>query len=67
MAQKKTKAKRRAKKNVARGVAHIHSTFNNTIVTITDEQGNAVSWSSAGALGFKGSRKSTPYAAQLAG
>ena len=67
MAQKKTKAKRRAKKNVARGVAHIHSTFNNTIVTSTDEQGNAVSWSSAGALGFKGSRKSTPYAAQLAG
>ena len=67
MAQKKTKAKRRAQKNVARGVAHIHSTFNNTIVTITDEQGNAVSWSSAGALGFKGSRKSTPYAAQLAG
>ena len=67
MAQKKTKAKRRAKKNVARGVAHIHSTFNNTIVTITDEQGNAVSCSSAGALGFKGSRKSTPYAAQLAG
>ena len=67
MAQKKTKAKRRAKKNVARGVAHIHSTFNNTIVTITDKQGNAVSWSSAGALGFKGSRKSTPYAAQLAG
>ena len=67
MAQKKTKAKRRAKKNVARGVAHSHSTFNNTIVTITDEQGNAVSWSSAGALGFKGSRKSTPYAAQLAG
>ena len=67
MAQKKTKAKRRAKKNVARGVAHIHSTFNNTIVTIIDEQGNAVSWSSAGAFGFKGSRKSTPYAAQLAG
>ena len=58
--------KRRARKNIARGVAHIHSTFNNTIVTITDENGNAVSWSSAGALGFKGSRKSTPYAAQLA-
>ena len=49
--------KRRARKNIARGVAHIHSTFNNTIVTITDENGNAVSWSSAGALGFKGSRK----------
>lgn len=58
--------KRRVKKNIARGVAHIHSTFNNTIVTITDEAGNAISWSSAGALGFKGSRKSTPYAAQLA-
>lgn len=58
--------KRRARNNIARGVAHIHSTFNNTIVTITDENGNAVSWSSAGALGFKGSRKSTPYAAQLA-
>ena len=66
MAKAQKKTKRRAKKNVARGVAHIHSTFNNTIVTITDEQGNAVSWSSAGALGFKGSRKSTPYAAQLA-
>lgn len=58
--------KRRVKKNVARGMAHIHSTFNNTIVTITDEGGNAISWSSAGALGFKGSRKSTPYAAQMA-
>ncbi len=58
--------KRRVKKNVARGMAHIHSTFNNTIVTITDEAGNAISWSSAGALGFKGSRKSTPYAAQMA-
>lgn len=59
--------KRRAKKNVARGVAHIHSTFNNTIVTITDEAGNAIAWSSAGALGYKGSRKSTPFAAQQAG
>ncbi|MDO4663517.1 30S ribosomal protein S11 [Allobaculum stercoricanis] len=58
--------KRRVKKNIARGMAHIHSTFNNTIVTITDEGGNAISWSSAGALGFKGSRKSTPYAAQMA-
>lgn len=57
--------KRRVKKNIARGMAHIHSTFNNTIVTITDEGGNAISWSSAGALGFKGSRKSTPYAAQM--
>lgn len=58
--------KRRVKKNVANGIAHIHSTFNNTIVTITDTQGNAISWSSAGALGFKGSRKSTPFAAQMA-
>ena len=59
--------KRRARKNVARGVAHIHSTFNNTIVTITDEAGNSIAWSSAGALGYKGSRKSTPFAAQQAG
>ena len=58
--------KRRTKKNVPLGVAHIHSTFNNTIVTITDPAGNALSWSSAGALGFKGSRKSTPFAAQSA-
>ena len=58
--------KRRVRKNIARGVAHIHSTFNNTIVTITDENGNAIAWSSAGALGFKGSRKSTPFAAQMA-
>ncbi len=61
-----TKSKRRVKKNVSAGIAHIHSTFNNTIVTITDAQGNAISWSSAGALGFKGSRKSTPFAAQMA-
>lgn len=66
MAKAKTARKRRVRKNIARGVAHIHSTFNNTIVTITDEQGNVISWSSAGALGFKGSRKSTPYAAQMA-
>ena len=59
--------KKRAKKNIESGVAHIHATFNNTIVMITDEAGNAVAWSSAGQLGFKGSRKSTPYAAQLAG
>ena len=65
MAQKTTR-KRRVKKNIAKGVAHVHSTFNNTIVTIADEQGNAVTWSSAGALGFKGARKSTPYAAQMA-
>ena len=59
-------SKRRTKKNIPVGVAHIHSTFNNTIVTITDLAGNAISWSSAGALGFKGSRKSTPFAAQIA-
>jgi small subunit ribosomal protein S11 len=58
--------KKRVKKNVATGIACIQSTFNNTIVTITDVNGNAVSWSSAGARGFKGSRKSTPFAAQLA-
>ena len=61
-----SRGKRKARKNIARGVAHVHSTFNNTIVTITDENGNAVAWSSAGALGFKGSRKSTPFAAQTA-
>ena len=64
----KTKAvarKKKSRRNVAKGVAHIHSTFNNTIVTIADEQGNVISWSSAGALGYKGSRKSTPYVAQL--
>ncbi|MCF0114743.1 MAG: 30S ribosomal protein S11 [Erysipelotrichaceae bacterium] len=67
MAKAKTVTrKKRVKKNIAKGVAHIHSTFNNTIVTITDEAGNAIAWSSAGALGFKGSRKSTPYAAQMA-
>lgn len=67
MAKKPVRTKRKAKKNIANGVAHIHSTFNNTIVTITDEHGNAISWSSAGALGIKGSRKSTPYAAQMVG
>lgn len=67
MARKTTSTrKRRVKKNISAGIAHIHSTFNNTIVTITDTQGNAISWSSAGALGFKGSRKSTPFAAQMA-
>ena len=66
MAKGKVTRKRRVKKNIARGVAHIHSTFNNTIVTIADEKGNVVAWSSAGALGYKGSRKSTPFAAQLA-
>ena len=58
--------KRKVKKNIPNGVAHIHSTFNNTIVTITDPDGNAVAWSSAGALGFKGSKKSTPFAASQA-
>lgn len=58
--------KRRERKNIDRGSAHIQSSFNNTIVTITDTQGNAVSWASAGGLGFRGSRKSTPYAAQMA-
>lgn len=66
MARKTTTRKRRVKKNIESGVAHIRSTFNNTIVTITDKQGNAIGWSSAGALGFKGSRKSTPFAAQMA-
>ena len=67
MPNKKTTRKRRVKKHVESGVAHIHSTFNNTIVMITDVRGNAISWSSAGSLGFKGSRKSTPFAAQMAG
>ena len=66
MARKQQSRKRRVKKNIQNGVAHIRSTFNNSIVTITDEHGNAVAWSSAGALGFKGSRKSTPFAAQMA-
>jgi small subunit ribosomal protein S11 len=60
------KAKKKVKKNVATGIAHIQSTFNNTVVTITDINGNTVAWSSAGSRGFKGSRKSTPFAAQLA-
>ena len=66
MAGKKVSRKRRVKKNIESGVAHIHSTFNNTIVMITDVHGNALAWSSAGALGFKGSRKSTLFAAQMA-
>lgn len=61
-----TRTKRRDRKNVESGIAHIKSTFNNTIVTITDPAGNAISWASAGGLGFKGSRKSTPFAAQMA-
>ena len=63
---KKATTKKRVKKNVERGQAHIQASFNNTIVTLTDLQGNALSWASAGGLGFKGSKKSTPYAAQLA-
>ena len=65
-AVKKVVKKRRERKNVEKGVAHIRSTFNNTIVTITDTQGNAISWGTAGEMGFKGSKKSTPYAAQTA-
>lgn len=65
---KKTVArvKRREKKNIVNGVVYVNSTFNNTLITITDEQGNAISWSTAGMMGFKGARKSTPYAAQVA-
>lgn len=62
----KTRVKRRERKNIERGQAHIRSTFNNTIVTLADANGNVLSWASAGQLGFKGSRKSTPYAAQMA-
>ena len=60
------RVKRRERKNISAGVAHVSATFNNTIITITDAQGNPIAWSSAGSLGFKGSRKSTPYAAQMA-
>ena len=67
MASKRpTTRKKRIKRSYTKGVAHIHSTFNNTIITITDEAGNAIAWSSAGALGYKGAKKSTPFAAQLA-
>jgi small subunit ribosomal protein S11 len=62
---KKTRTKKKEKKNISHGVVHIQSTFNNTIVTITDTAGNVVSWSSSGVMGFKGSRKSTPFAAQM--
>lgn len=61
-----TRPKKRERKNVESGIAHIHSTFNNTIVTLTDKMGNVISWASAGTMGFKGSRKGTPYAAGLA-
>lgn len=60
------RVRKRERKNIVSGVAHVNASFNNTMITITDAQGNAVSWSSAGAMGFKGSRKSTPYAAQVA-
>ena len=63
---KQKKTKKKVKKNISRGVAHINSTFNNTMVTITDNQGNTISWAACGECGFKGSRKSTPYAAQMA-
>lgn len=66
MATVKSKVKRKERKHVESGVAHIRSTFNNTIVTITDSNGNTIAWASAGGLGFKGSRKSTPFAAQMA-
>ena len=66
MAKAAAKPKKKAKKVIPVGMAHVNSTFNNTMVTITDVQGNTVSWSSAGMMGFKGSRKSTPYAAQIA-
>ncbi len=65
MAKEPSRVKRRERKNIASGVAHISATFNNTMITITDQQGNTISWSSAGSVGFKGSRKSTPYAAQV--
>jgi small subunit ribosomal protein S11 len=66
MAKTPTRARKRVKKQVADGMAHIHASFNNTIVTITDRQGNALSWATAGGSGFRGSRKSTPFAAQVA-
>jgi len=66
MAKRKVTRKKVAKKNIAKGIVHIAATFNNTMITVTDEMGNAIAWSSAGGLGFKGSKKSTPYAAQQA-
>ena len=64
--EKKTRVRKKERKNITSGVAHVDATFNNTMITITDAQGNTVSWSSSGTMGFKGSRKSTPYAAQVA-
>jgi len=66
MAKTSTRVRKKVKKNVAEGIAHVHASFNNTIVTITDRQGNALAWSTSGGMGFKGSRKSTPFAAQIA-
>ena len=66
MAEDSKRVKRRNKKNISSGIAHVNSTFNNTMITISDDNGNTISWSSAGSMGFKGSRKSTPYAAQMA-
>ena len=66
MAKEATRVRRRERKNIVSGVAHVNASFNNTMITITDAQGNAIAWSSAGTMGFKGSRKSTPYAAQVA-
>ena len=66
MVTEKSRVRRRERKNITSGIAHVNSTFNNTLITISDAQGNAISWSSAGSMGFKGSRKSTPYAAQVA-
>lgn len=66
MAKDKTRVRRKEKKNISSGVAHVNASFNNTKITIADAQGNAISWSSAGTMGFRGSRKSTPYAAQMA-
>jgi len=66
MAKPQTKVRKKVKKNVAEGIAHVHASFNNTIITITDRQGNALSWATSGGAGFKGSRKSTPFAAQIA-
>jgi len=66
MGKEATRVRKRERKNIASGVAHVNASFNNTMITITDAQGNTIAWSSAGTMGFKGSRKSTPYAAQVA-
>ena len=66
MAKTATKVRKKVKKNVAEGIAHVHASFNNTIITITDRQGNTLSWATSGGAGFRGSRKSTPFAAQVA-